>query len=592
MLDNLENDLGLGHLPAPHLRLDLQSSKRTSSRFDPKISLFHQFFELRRSSNDIFSQGELEQLSHQVPARVIENCEEFFSASTDAESLKTHLTERLFSGVDSLSKKQAVERLLQLSNVEPTRQSVVPVIQKYLEIYLYIEQTWSDRSGQYNQSRQFNQSRQDEITPLEKRSYQLLQKLFISIVSMLEDEALNYRAEADQVNVEHRLRSKASSTQLSQLETAKLRLKEKFSDWLPIINQSFEAIRAIFDANSLEIQRIAITALDNHGEQLSTSFFESDATGKYQKDIVDPLIVASLLQSIVFSEHRAGEFSAAAKEFYDRMQSYLYEIASETTGDTLQQRHLTLTGIRRLVELGYLHAGKYRWIDLGAGDGTRITQPVVEALTSLGLSPGALHLVDLAPPLTENQWHKIIQADFIDPAFMEKITSATGEKKLNLLTLLWSPINDLDPVEQVIALKNFTQIAAEHAVMMIDVPAGYVPERRKQRTVITQALNGSLDGSNVVPIPAHNKIEVNFPLGEKEISKHFTLNERFELPWVLVQALGWVMLNDKSTMGLPTLEYVTDAGSHRQLVVLMKIKPIDEELLHIFMKGNLEDTSE
>ncbi|MCA9368836.1 MAG: hypothetical protein H6773_00955 [Pseudomonadales bacterium] len=260
--------------------------------------------------------------------------------------------------------------------------------------------------------------------------------------------------------------------------------------------------------------------------------------------------------------YKTGKTSHDSMVFYSTMAETLYDTASETTGDTEKQLQLITSTISWLVATGLL-PNTFRYMDAGCGNGERILKPTLIQLAGAHIQPKKTYAADLHPPQQNEHWEPI-WLDFSNPNFANKILRNNLEnKKLDLITLIWSPINDLHIREQLFAIRNFVELLEDRGFLILEIPVGYEEEVK---------LHFRDQYPSKTPQP-FGTIQVAFTgKDKKQVTKDFMINPLKD--YIFFQQLtGLKLLNREQDY--PTdisTFYTTQGGKKRAFLVFQKVE--------------------
>ena len=251
-------------------------------------------------------------------------------------------------------------------------------------------------------------------------------------------------------------------------------------------------------------------------------------------------------------KYQEGEFQAMAMVFYDALGAHLNRIASETTGDTEQEK----MRFRSIIsELAGRIGGKYSLVDVGTGGGERILRPVLESLIQQERAPSRVLGVDLLsfPPPDDDLWTPLV-ADFSSPEFVGTIEELDPDAVHRIVMSSWSPLADVDTLDREAAFANFSKLA-EWAV--IDMPS---PDNYGSDQLESSGIGGGGRINRAFPGPD----------GQGDVKKPFSLPGITELV-AQAQLAGYEWVNPIGTdfAGVPT-EYRTKNNNYQRFTLVFR----------------------
>lgn len=284
------------------------------------------------------------------------------------------------------------------------------------------------------------------------------------------------------------------------------------------------------------------------------NFASANAQNPEAMQLVYPIIEQLWVEQL--KTYVPGKFEESAGIFYDLMGDHLYKTASETTGDTEKQLLLLDRAFEWLVTQGYWNAGDVL-LDAGSGPGERILHPFLLQPIIQQYAPGKVYAVDKDPyPQPSHALWQAVQKSFIEPDFTAAIAG-----KVRVVTHLWSPINDLDGIEQQVALNNLNQVLEVGGFLLLEAPADYVKEMKEY--------SESRDGEPL------GKIVASFSLPDGQTaSKEFFIGTPYSQLGRILKA-GFVPINyppDTNPVLTVPPTYVTKAGKERMMLILQKVR--------------------
>lgn len=281
--------------------------------------------------------------------------------------------------------------------------------------------------------------------------------------------------------------------------------------------------------------------------------------------MIEPLIERYFLLKL--DRILPGAMKTDRERFYATVGEELGPHANESTGDDEMQLLLQIETFRELVRLGYWKQGMVYQDDC-CGDGARILRPFLQSSIMREYPPGVVIGVDgrAFPQPADGLWHAV-QCDLTSseyPGIATRVLDSREPVPVDVITNIWSGINDNDPLEQEQIFANMALVLKKRTgdtpggVAIIELPLGYIEEM--------------IAVSNRTGREEMGEAPLAYPTGDGIVTKTLEIIKKHDIV-IRARRAGFRILNlpdGQSPVGIPMV-YETTAGKTRGYIVMERI---------------------
>lgn len=279
--------------------------------------------------------------------------------------------------------------------------------------------------------------------------------------------------------------------------------------------------------------------------------------------MIEPLIERYFLLKL--DRILPGAMKTDRERFYAAVGEELGPHANESTGDDELQLLLQTETFRELVRLGYWKKGMVYQDDC-CGDGARILRPFLQSSIMQEYPPAEVIGVDgrVFPQPADGLWHAV-QCDLTNPEYPSIAPRVLGKPvSVDVITNIWSGINDNDPLEQEQILANMALALRKRTgdtpggIAIIELPLGYIEE------MIAVSDRSGREEMGEAPLA--------YPTDRGIVTKTLEILKKHDIV-IRTRRAGFRILNlpdGHSPVGIPMV-YETTAGKTRGFIVMERI---------------------